>query len=127
MKLSNITKSLTLGVAVLLASSAFAGTNKTTLQVQEATTVSGTKLAPGEYKVQWEGTGPNVEMSILKGKNVVAKVPARVVELESAAPSDAAVVHRNDDGSRSLSEIRMSGKKYALAVGEEAAKAEATK
>jgi hypothetical protein len=127
MKLSNITKSLTLGVAVLLASSAFAGTNKTTLQVQEATTISGTKLAPGEYKVQWEGNGPNVEMSILKGKNVVAKVPARVVELPSAAPSDAAVVHRNDDGSRSLSEIRMSGKKYALAVGEEAAKAEATK
>jgi hypothetical protein len=127
MKLSNITKSLTLGVAVLLASSAFAGTNKTTLQVQEATTISGTKLAPGEYKVQWEGNGPNVEMSILKGKNVVAKVPARVVELPSAAPSDAAVVHRNEDGSRSLSEIRMSGKKYALAVGEEAAKAEATK
>ena len=127
MKLSNITKSLTLGVAVLLASSAFAGTNKTTLQVQEATTISGTKLAPGEYKVQWEGNGPNVEMSILKGKNVVAKVPARVVELPSAAPSDAAVVRRNDDGSRSLSEIRMSGKKYALAVGEEAAKAEATK
>jgi len=127
MKLSNITKSLTLGVALLLASSAFAGTNKTTLQVQEATTISGTKLAPGEYKVQWEGNGPNVEMSILKGKNVVAKVPARVVELPSAAPSDAAVVHRNDDGSRSLSEIRMSGKKYALAVGEEAAKAEATK
>ena len=127
MKLSNITKSLTLGVAVLLASSAFAGTNKTTLQVQEATTISGTKLAPGEYKVQWEGNGPNVEMSILKGKNVVAKVPARVVELPSASPSDAAVVHRNEDGSRSLSEIRMSGKKYALAVGEEAAKAEATK
>jgi len=127
MKLSNITKSLTLGVALLLASSAFAGTNKTTLQVQEATTISGTKLAPGEYKVQWEGNGPNVEMSILKGKNVVAKVPARVVELPSAAPSDAAVVHRNEDGSRSLSEIRMSGKKYALAVGEEAAKAEATK
>jgi len=127
MKLSNVAKSLTLGVAVLLASSAFAGTNKTTLQVQEATTVSGTKLAPGEYKVQWEGNGPNVEMSILKGKNVVAKVPARMVELPSAAPSDAAVVHRNEDGSRSLSEIRMSGKKYALAVGEEAAKAEATK
>jgi hypothetical protein len=127
MKLSNVAKSLTLGVAVLIASSAFAGTNKTTLQVQEATNISGTKLAPGEYKVQWEGNGPNVEMSILKGKNVVAKVPARVVELPSASPSDAAVVRRNEDGSRSLSEIRMSGKKYALAVGEEAAKAEATK
>jgi len=126
MKLSSMSKSLILGVAALLATSAFAA-NKTTLQVQEPINVSGTKLAPGDYKVQWEGNGPSVEMSILKGKNVVAKVPARVVELPSAAPSDAAVVHRNEDGSRSLSEIRISGKKYALAVGEEAAKAEATK
>ena len=126
MKLSSVTKSLFLGLAVLLASSAFAA-NKTTLEVQEAVNVSGTKLAPGEYKVQWEGSGPSVEMSILKGKNVVAKVPAHVIDLPNASPNDAAIVRKNDDGSRSLSEIRMSGKKFALAVGDEAAKAEATK
>jgi hypothetical protein len=123
---SNLLKSAVLGLAVLMASSAFAA-NKTTLQVDEPLTVSGTKLKPGEYKVEWDGTGPNVEMSILKGKNVVAKVPAHVVELNSTSPSNAAVVKSNDDGSKSLSEIRMSGKKFALAVGEEAAKAEATK
>jgi hypothetical protein len=126
MKLSSVTKSLFLGLAVLLAGSAFAA-NKTTLQVQEPVNVSGTKLAPGEYKVQWEGSGPSVEMSILKGKNVVAKVPAHVIDLPNASPNDAAIVRKNDDGSRSLSEIRMSGKKFALAVGDEAAKAEATK
>jgi hypothetical protein len=126
MKLSNVSKSVVLGLAVLLGTSAFAA-NKTTLQVQDPLTVSGTKLKPGDYKVEWEGSGPSVELSILKGKNVIAKVPAHVVELPDASPSDAAVVKKNDDGSRSLSEIRMSGKKYALAVGEEAAKAEATK
>ena len=126
MKLSSVTKSLFLGLAVLLAGSAFAA-NKTTLLVQEPVNVSGTKLAPGEYKVQWEGSGPSVEMSILKGKNVVAKVPAHVIDLPNASPNDAAIVRKNDDGSRSLSEIRMSGKKFALAVGDEAAKAEATK
>jgi len=126
MKLSNVSKSAVLGLAVLLGTSAFAA-NKTTLQVQDPLTVSGTQLKPGDYKVEWDGSGPNVEVSILKGKNVIAKVPAHVVELQQASPSDAAVVKKNDDGSRSLSEIRMSGKKYALAVGEEAAKAEATK
>ena len=126
MMLSNVSKSAVLGLAVLLGTSAFAA-NKTTLQVQDPLTVSGTQLKPGDYKVEWDGNGPNVEVSILKGKNVIAKVPAHVVELQQASPSDAAVVKKNDDGSRSLSEIRMSGKKYALAVGEEAAKAEATK
>jgi hypothetical protein len=123
MKLS---KSLLLAMALTLATSAFAA-NKASLQISEPTQVSGTKLAPGDYNVQWEGTGPSVEMSILKGKSVVAKVPARVVDLDQASPSNATVVKKNDDGTRSLTQIRVSGKKYALAVGEDAAKAEATK
>jgi hypothetical protein len=126
MKLS---KSLLLGLAITLATSAFAGNkpNKTSLQISEPTQVSGTKLAPGDYNVEWEGTGPSVEMSILKGKSVVAKVPAHIVDLDQPSASNASVIKRNDDGSRSLTQIRVSGKKYALAVGEDAAKAEATK
>jgi hypothetical protein len=126
MRLSNLAKSVVFGLAVLLATGAFAA-NKATLQIQDPVMVSGTQLKPGDYKVEWDGSGPSVEMSILKGKNVIAKVPARVVELQNASPANAAVVRKNDDGTRSLSEIRMSGKKYALAVGDEAAKAEATK
>lgn len=123
MKLS---KSLLLGIALTLATSAFAA-NKSSLQLTEPTQVGGTKLAPGDYKIEWDGAGPGVEMSILKGKSVVAKVPAQMVNLDSASPANAAVVKKNDDGTRSLTQIRVSGKKYALAVGEDAAKAEATK
>ena len=119
-------KSLFLGLALLLATSAFAA-NKGSLQVQEPLSINGTKLAPGDYKVEWDGAGPSVEMSILKGKSVVAKVPAHLVDLDQASPANATVVKRNDDGTRSLTQIRVSGKKYALAVGEDAAKAEATK
>lgn len=121
-----VTKSLVLGLAVLLATSAFAA-NKGSLQVQEPISVNGQQLKPGDYKVQWDGTGPNVELSIMQGKKVVTKVPAHVVDLSSAPNSDAAVVKNNADGSKSLSEVRFGGKKYALAVGEEAAKADATK
>jgi len=49
------------------------------------------------------------------------------VDLSSASNADAAVVKNNADGSKSLAEVRFGGKKYALAVGEEAAKADATK
>ncbi len=119
-------KCLILGLALLLATSAFAA-NKGSLQVQEPLTVNGTKLAPGDYKVQWDGTGPSVELSIMQGKKVVAKVPAHVVDLDKPSSLDAAVVKNNGDGTKVLSEVRLSGKKFSLAVGEEAAKADATK
>ncbi len=119
-------KSLFLGLALLLATSAFAA-NKGTLSVQEPLTVNGTRLAPGDYKVQWDGNGPSVELSITQGKKVVAKVPAHMVNLESPSQNDAAVVKNNGDGTKSLSEVRLSGKKFAFAVGEEAAKADASR
>ena len=119
-------KSLILGLALLLATSAVAA-NKGSLQVQEPLTANGTRLAPGEYKVQWDGAGPNVELSILDGKKVLAKVPAHMIDLDRPSTADAAVVKNNGDGTRALSEVRLSGKKFSFAVGEEAAKADATK
>jgi hypothetical protein len=119
-------KSLFLGLALLLATSAFAA-NKGSLTVQEPMTVNGTQLKPGDYKVQWDGNGPSVELSITQGKKVIAKVPAHVVTLDAPSQSDAAVVKNNGDGTKSLSEVRLGGKKFSLAVGEEAAKADATR
>jgi len=119
-------KSFFLGLALLLATSAFAA-NKGSLSVQEPVTINGTQLKPGDYKVQWDGNGPSVELSITQGKKVIAKVPAHIVNLEVPSPSDAAVVKNNGDGTKSLSEVRLSGKKFSLAVGEEAAKADATR
>lgn len=123
MKLSTISKSLLLGMALLLATGAFAA-NKGSLQVQDPVTVSGKQLPAGDYQLKWDGKGSNVELSILKGNKVVATVPARLVDINQSASSDATVVRKNEDGSRSLSEIRFSGKKYALAIGEEAATAD---
>jgi hypothetical protein len=117
MKFATVSKSLVLGLALLLASSAFAGT-KANLQLSDPVTLNGTTLKAGDYKVQWEGSGPNVEVSILKGKSVVAKVPAHVVELQTAAANDAAVTKKNDSGPNTLAGLRFGGKKVALELGE---------
>ncbi len=117
MKFATVSKSLVLGLALLLASSAFAGT-KANLQLSNPVTLNGTTLKPGDYKVQWEGSGPNVEVSFLQGKNVVAKAPAHVVELQTAAPNDAAVTRKNDSGPSTLAGLRFEGKKVALELGE---------
>jgi hypothetical protein len=123
MSISKISKGILLGLALLLATSGFAA-NKGTIQVNDSVTVSGKPLAAGEYTVRWDGAGPNVELNIMKGKNVVATVPARMLDLEQSPNRDSVITATNSDGHKSLSEIRFSGKKYAFAVNTESAKAE---
>jgi hypothetical protein len=117
MKVATISKSVVMGLALLLASSAFAAT-KANLTLQSSTTVNGAKLKPGDYKLEWDGSGPNVELSIKQGKNVIAKVPAKVVDLNSPAGNSAAVLKMNSDGTSTLSAVRFEGKKFSLELGE---------
>lgn len=116
MKFATVSKSVVLGLGLLLTSSAFAGT-KTSLELSNPVTVNGTTLKPGDYKVQWEGTGPNVELSIMQGKNVIVKAPAHVIELQTPAAQDAAVTLKNDSGPNTLAGLRFQGKKVALDLG----------
>jgi hypothetical protein len=115
MKLNHLAKTVVLGLAVLLASSAFAS-NKGSLQVREAVEVNGQQLAPGDYQLRWDGTGANVEVSFMQGRKEVAKASAKVVALDKASNYDSAVVDHSS-GKASVSEIRFGGKKYVLAIG----------
>ncbi len=108
-------KSVVLGVAVLLASSAFAS-NKGSLTIREKVDVAGQQLSPGEYQVRWNGSGSDVEVSFMQGKREVLKTTARVVPLTETAGFNSAVVdHAN--GKAAVSEMRFAGKKFALAIG----------
>jgi len=82
------------------------------------------RLAAGDYQVKWEGTGPNVELNIIKSKKVVVTVAARLAELSRPERNSASVTQMAEDGTTSLTEIRFSGKKYELSIGQEAASVE---
>jgi hypothetical protein len=124
MKLNNLIKSVVLGLAVLLATSAFAS-NKGSLHVQEAVEVNGQQLPAGDYQLRWDGTGANVEVSVMQGKKEVAKTSAKVIALDQASAYDSAIVDHTS-GKASVSEVRFYGKKYALVIRgtEKAEKAE---
>jgi hypothetical protein len=113
--LNHLAKTVVLGLAVLLASSAFAS-NKGTLRVHETLEVKGQQLAAGEYQVRWDGTGSNVEVSFMQGKKEIAKTSARLVNLDKASDNDAALVDHSS-GKAIVTEVRFAGKKYALALG----------
>ncbi len=126
MKTSIISKGLLPGLTLLLATSAFASNkgNKGSIELDKLTTVSGHQLAPGQYKLTWDGTGSNVELMISSHGKLVATVPARMIELSQPEPNDATEVSRNGDGSQSLTKIDFGGKKYGLAFGDESAMTE---
>ena len=117
MKFATVSKSLVVGLALTLASSAFAA-SKANLTLNNPTSINGTRLKTGDYRLESYGSAPNVEVSIMQGKKVVTKVPAKIVDLDKAPSNDAALLHQNNDGSTTLAGARFQGKKYALELGE---------
>lgn len=115
MKLNNLAKAVVLGLAVFVATGAFAS-NKGSLHVTEAVEVNGQQIPAGDYTIRWEGTGSNVELSVMQGKKELARTSAREVELDQASSYDAAVVNHSN-GRASVAEIRFAGKKTALDIG----------
>ena len=112
---NGICKSVFMSALVLLAVSAWAE-SKGSLGLQHPTAVGGKTLATGNYTVRWEGAGDQVQLKIYKGKNEVASIPAEVIQLTSPAGYDSAVVNSDGSATPSLTEIRFSGKKYALRI-----------
>ena len=115
MKGNHLAKCVVLGLAVLLATSAFAS-NQGSLYVAQAVEVNGQTIPASGYKLTWEGTGPNVEVSFTQGKKVVTKTSAKVIELKQA-PADNATIVGSSNGKTSITEVRFGGKKYALSLG----------
>jgi hypothetical protein len=128
MKLSKISRSALAGMALLLATSAFAASkaNRGSFELSEPLTVSGHDLQPGQYKVTWEGTDGDVQAMILSHGKLVATVPAHLTELNQPERNDAVVSRKNDDGSHSLTQVDFAGKKYALSFDNEGTNTGAT-
>ena len=110
-------------LVLALVPAAFAADAAHQLTLTKEVAVNGTAVKPGDYKVKWAGTGDNVDVSLTRGKHVLATSPAHVVALDSAPAQDTLYFRQNADGSQSLSEIRFGGKKFAIVLGQQTANA----
>jgi hypothetical protein len=73
-------RSLLVAAIALTPILAFAKTkDSANVELDQRVEVAGTQLAPGQYKVAWEGTGPNVTVSFAEGKKTIATAPAKLV------------------------------------------------
>ena len=106
---------LLIGSAVVFSSAALAGdTNKGKLRLQNKIIVDGKALNPGHYTVEWTGTGPTVQVTLLQGKEAVATFPAHITEQPTVDHDDAYGSALQPDGSSRLTTIYFGGKRTAL-------------
>ena len=107
--------------ALLLAGTAFAvSANSGNLHLDKAVTVQGKQLKSGEYRVQWNASGDNVQLNITDEKRMVTTVTAHVVAVSSKNESDGHVT-RDENGSNTLTQIFFRGKNYELYLDDQAA------
>ncbi len=122
MRFSLYSKVIVLTMAGLLATSAFAAgaAHKGSFKVTDPVAVNGKQLPAGDYTITWNGDGPDVTVNITQGSKVLATASGKVVALDQKSDQDAAEVRNSSSGSRELTAVRFSGKKYALEISGEA-------
>jgi hypothetical protein len=102
-------------VAFCLSLSAFAkDRNEGKFTLADPASIGSTQLRPGDYKATWEGTGSDVQVKILQGKNVVATTSAKLVDNPTHQDS---VTVKGEPGARSIDEIDFGGPRKSLVFG----------
>jgi hypothetical protein len=86
--------------------------NQGKFTLSEPAQVGSTQLQAGNYKAAWEGTGSDVQVKILQGKNVVATTSAKLVD--KSLGTDAVTLGAGNSGTKTLDEIDFAGKKQSL-------------
>ena len=106
-----------LTLLLLFAGRAVAGnTNRGSLKFDETVTVGGKQVPAGKYEVEWAETGSDVELSISKGKETVAKVPAQLLPLQKAEAGNGYSTNTDQSGNKVLTDIFFGGRKYELSI-----------
>ena len=91
-------------------------THKTSITIPETAQVGSSRLKAGDYKLQWEGNGPDVNVAFVQNGRTVATVPAKLVDKKDV-PADAVVFKAGDGNTRTINEIDLAKQKQALIIG----------
>ena len=99
-------------LAVLSPLGAFArDKNQRSVDIPDAVQVEGTQLQAGHYKLEIQGTGPDVQVTFLHNGKTVATVPGTLKTNDKEATEDAVVM---DTASKTLDEIHFGRDKESL-------------
>ena len=90
------------------------GENKHSVDITDAVQVGNTQLKPGTYKVEWQGTGPAVQVSFERHGETLVTVPATLKTNDHQVTQDAIETRGSSADKRVLEEIDFGRQKEAL-------------
>ncbi len=101
-------------LALLFPVSALARNNAHSVQIFDVVQIGSTQLQPGNYKVEWQGTGPAVQVSFQQNRKTVVTVPATLKTNDDQVTQDAIMIEATSAETTELKEIDFGRQKEAL-------------
>jgi hypothetical protein len=94
-----------------------AGRQSLSVDLKDETSLAGTKIPAGRYKISWTSNGAQAEVKVAQGKKVVATTKGTLVEEARPATDDEVVRRKDATGAFALAEVRLRGEKSVLVLG----------
>jgi hypothetical protein len=91
--------------------------NQHSVQIPESMQVGSAQLEPGNYKVEWQGTGPAVQVNFVRNGKTVATVPGTLNENDNHVVQDA-IVTDTATSTNTLKEIDFGRDKESVIFGQ---------
>jgi hypothetical protein len=102
-------------VALLSSVSALArDKNQHSVEITDAVQVGATQLKPGDYKLEWQGTGTGIQVNFVRGGKTVATVPGTVTTNDARVIQDDVVIATTSATTKTLKEIDFGRNKESL-------------
>jgi hypothetical protein len=101
-------------LALLFPLSALARNNAHSVQIFGVVQIGSTQLKPGNYKVEWQGTGPAVQVSFQQNGKTVVTVPATLQTNDDQVTQDSIMTEATSADTTELKEIDFGRQKEAL-------------
>ena len=88
--------------------------NQRSVEIPDSVQVGGTQLKPGDYRVEWQGTGPDVKVNFVRDGKIVATVPGTLKTNEAQVVQDGIVTDTTSANTQTLKEIDLGHHKESL-------------
>lgn len=88
--------------------------NQHSVQIPDSVQVGGKQLKPGNYQVEWQGTGPQIQVNFMRDGKTVATVPGTLKTNDAKVTQDDIVTDVTSTSAKTLTEIDFSRNKESL-------------
>jgi hypothetical protein len=92
--------------------------NQHSVEIPDSVQVGDTQLKPGNYRVEWQGTGPQIQVNFVRDGKTVATVPGTLKTNDTRVTQDDIVTDTTRANTKTLTEIDFGRNKESLVFEE---------